>query len=606
VPRRLLAAVFALVLCCLAATPAAALERNAFGIPLYDLHAIVDPHEHALSVEGTITLRNLSAQPQSEAALQISSSLQWLAIYVHGSPVEWLAQSYTSDIDHTGLLSEAIVKLSPPLAPGQSVRLRVRYSGTVTKDATRLTRIGTPPEIALRSDWDQISDRFTALRGAGYVVWYPVSIEAASLSAGDELYDALRGWRRREQGSVLRLHLARAAASGGGDAVAATSGAVFVGNGEGKASGAVLDQQFSEQTLTSSEPVLVLLDDCAATTDRPHVSAYYTAAHTEAAREQIDAAEAVMPPLKPWFGAMRRKVVIVELTDPRALPYESGSWYFTPLRRLASSEEKEAAQVAIARAVAHASFDSPRPWIREGLASFAQALVREAQAGRGAALAYLGHFRSAIAEAERQSHAAPPQPGAGQAFSDPAAPPAIGPQPLISTADEIFYRSKAAYVWWMLRDQLGDRALQGALAAYRPSGDGDTRYMERLLEEQLAPKSAPHRTLQPFFDDWVYRDRGLPRLRVLSAYTRTTLGAQTVTAVTVENRGDAGCEVPVLVRSANDEARQRLYVPAKGKAIVRVPMAGMPTEAVVNDGSVPEADDAGHRLPVTVSHPSSP
>ena len=126
-----------------------------------------------------------------------------------GAPVEWLAQSYTSDIDHTGQLSEAIVKFDTPLAPGATFVLNVRYSGTVVKDATRLERIGTPHQIALRSDWDEISDRFTALRGVGFVVWYPVSMDAADLSQGNELFEALRGWRERQSSSLLRVQLSR-------------------------------------------------------------------------------------------------------------------------------------------------------------------------------------------------------------------------------------------------------------------------------------------------------------------------------------------------------------------------------------------------------------
>ena len=35
------------------------------------------------------------------------------------------------------------------------------------------------------------------------------------------------------------------------------------------------------------------------------------------------------------------------------------------------------------------------------------------------------------------------------------------------TFDETYYRSKAAYVWWMLRDTVGDEALQQAIAKYR-------------------------------------------------------------------------------------------------------------------------------------------
>src|ERR1039458_9319694 len=78
--------------------PAQALDRNAFSFTRYDLQGTIDPHQHALAVEGTVELRNVSSQPQSQAALQISSSLRWLSVLSAGAPVEWLAQSYTSDI----------------------------------------------------------------------------------------------------------------------------------------------------------------------------------------------------------------------------------------------------------------------------------------------------------------------------------------------------------------------------------------------------------------------------------------------------------------------------------------------------------------------------
>ena len=50
-------------------------------------------------------------------------------------PLQWLSDSYTSDIDHTGSLSEAIVTLPKELAPGHSVTLDIQYGGTITPDA---------------------------------------------------------------------------------------------------------------------------------------------------------------------------------------------------------------------------------------------------------------------------------------------------------------------------------------------------------------------------------------------------------------------------------------------------------------------------------------
>jgi aminopeptidase N len=242
--------------------------------------------------------------------------------------------------------------------------------------------------------------------------------------------------------------------------------------------------------------------------------------------------------------------------------------------------------------------DSPRPWIREGLTGFAQALIRERQAGRRAALAYLGQFGSVLAVAEAQSQNSQPSsltPGESSSVQ----PPSIGPQPLINTADDVFFRTKAAYVWWMLRDMVGDRGLQSALARYQPAEDHDTAYMQRLIEKQDGAK----RDLEAFFDDWVYRDRGLPQLRVVSAYVRHTLGEQTVTAVTIENLGAAWCEVPVAVRSANGEKTVRLVVPGKSKAMVRVPFEAAPDKAEVNDGSIPEAERRDNVVPVTAMPP---
>jgi hypothetical protein len=573
----------AFLLFALAGPAAMALDRSAFTFTNYDLRVTLDPHQHGLAAEGTVELRNTSPQPQREVVLQISSSLRWLSVLSDGAEVEWLEQSYTSDIDHTGLLNEVIVKLPKPLAPGENLRLSVRYSGVVEKNTTRLERIGTPADIARRSDWDEISDSFTALRGAGFVVWYPVSMNAANLDQGNELFEVLRGWREREASAVLRVHVSTGPLAEGDEAKLS-----FVSNGSGGKTGAAIDEEFR-----GVEPVLVLLVDPAETTDRPRLAAYYTAAHTNYARDYMAAAESVIPALELWFGTPRRKVILVELTDSNALPYDAGAYYFVPMR----SVPHAAAEVALARPVVHAMLDSPRPWVREGLANFAQALMRERQAGRRAALAYLGQFGSALAVAEAQSSntVAPNTVAPGEAKS--AELPSIGPQPLVTTADEVFFRTKSAYVWWMLRDMVGDRVLQSALANYRGVEDRDPAYMQRLIEKQLPPKY----DLETFFDDWVYRDRGLPQLRVDSAYVRKTLGEQTMTAVTIENLGEAGCEVPVAVRSASGENLVRVAVPAKSKATVRVPLESAPSEAEVNDGSVPEAEHRDNVIPVTTS-----
>ncbi len=156
---------------------------------------------------------------------------------------------------------------------------------------------------------------------------------------------------------------------------------------------------------------------------------------------------------------------------------------------------------------------------------------------------------------------------------------------LINTSIEEFYRSKAMYVWWMLRDMIGDDALKKALAAYRPDADTTPAYMQHLIEAQTK------RDLGWFFDDWVYRDRGLPDFQVAAVYPRETSGNKPMwLRVTVENLGDAGAEVPVILKMEEGQITQRLLVRGKSKATIRIEAMSTPLEIVVNDGSVPESD----------------
>jgi len=138
------------------------------------------------------------------------------------------------------------------------------------------------------------------------------------------------------------------------------------------------------------------------------------------------------------------------------------------------------------------------------------------------------------------------------------------------------------YVWWMLRDMLGDAALKKALAAYRPEQDKEPSYLPRLISTQT------QRDLEWFFDDWVYRDRGLPDFKVEAAFSRKTLGNAFMLSVTVNNLGTAGAEVPIMIKFAGGEVTKRLEIRAKDKATIRVETPAPAQEVRVNDGSVPE------------------
>jgi hypothetical protein len=561
-----------------------ALDREAFTFTRYDLEVRVAPARQWLEVKGRITLRNDSAEPQRVATLQISSTLDWTSIQAGGQPVQFLTQTYTSDVDHTGSLSEALVTLPQPAAPGQTVELEIAYAGTLAADSTRLRRIGVPASLAARNDWDQIGESFTAVRGLGYVAWYPVALPAASLSEGNEVFDAIARWQQRHARSEARLNLCVQ------QEVPAPDDAWGLMNGEegpeepapasagSSASMHPACRRYRFASLGFTNPAFAV--GKYSVLSQPPVEVDYLPGQQEIAAEYAAAAPAVEPLVTGWFGPVRGKLRIVELEKPDAEPYESGAVLFVPL----GAAERKSLEVALAHSLTHAALDSPRPWIEEGAAHFAQALAVEQQGGRAAALAYLERQSPALVEAEVPA-ALPAAPG--EAPEDPAAA-----QSLVNSADAVFYRTKAMYVFWMLRDLVGDAALQRALQRYRAADDKAPAYLQGLVEAEAK------KNLEWFFDDWVYRDRGLPDFRIAAVYSRPTLKGSYGVTVTVENLGGAGAEVPVFARGEHGQVSERVLVPAHGKGVAHLLIPEMPKEVSANDGSVPEADTKNNSAPV--------
>jgi len=556
---------------CISVVNAFSLDREAFTFTNYDLDVRIEPEQQRLGVRGKITLRNDSATPQKIAVLQISSSLDWRSIRAGDQAVQFVTQTYTSDIDHTGALSEAIVTLPQAVAPKGTIELEIAYEGVILLDATRLTRIGTPEAAAKSSDWDQITAKFTAVRGAGYVAWYPMATEMADLSEGQGLSEVLGRWKAREADSKMEVRFDSPIVAeevtppvtlcGGTELHAVTRGG----------SPKFPWSQCSYQPLGLSIPAFVVANY--GVVDRPAITVYNLPEHAVAAEAYAEAAEKTTALITEWFGASRRKAETADLADSNAAPFESGSLLLTPL----TVADAKLAGLVAAHQLAHASFYSSRPWIDEGLAHFAQALYLEQQRGRQTALDYMGLHRTAFSEAEKQT-AAPK--------SDDE-----GTRSLVSTTNEELYRSKAMYVWWMLRDMVGEQALKKVFGLYHPEQDKEPSYMPHLIQSQT------QRDLEWFFDDWVYRDRGLPDLKVESAFSRKTASGYLLT-ITVANLGGAGAEVPLTVEFAGGEIGRRLEVRAKSKAVIRVETSAAPIEIVVNDGSVPESDISNNRFKI--------
>jgi hypothetical protein len=552
-----------LCILCVDAVNAFALDREAFTFTNYDLNVRIEPDQQRLGVRGKITLRNDTQMPQKIAVLQVSSSLDWRSIEAGGQPVQFVSQIYTSDIDHTGALSEAIVTLPQAVAPQGTVELEIAYEGVVLLDATRLTRIGTPEAAANSTDWDQISAKFTAVRGVGYVAWYPIATDAADLAEADGLFDVVGRWKSREAGSKMEVTFDSPTVIGDAASPVTLCGGTDLHAVRPEASAKVMQLKCSYHPLGLSVPAFVAANY--GVVERPSITVYNLPEHAVAAEAYAEAAEKASGLITDWFGALRTKSVTADLIDPSAAPFESGALLLTPL-----TQDAKLSGLVAAHQLTHAAFESPRPWIEEGLAHFAQALFLERQRGRQSALDYMGLHRSSFAEAEKRTTTPRSEDDANRS--------------LVNTTNEELYRSKAMYVWWMLRDMLGDPALKKAFAAYHVEQDQEPAYMPRLIQAQTK------RELEWFFDDWVYCDRGLPDFKVDSAFSRTTMNNAHLLTITVENLGAAGAEVPLTVRFAGGEIGQRLEVRAKSKAVTRVETPAAPFEIVLNDGSVPESD----------------
>jgi aminopeptidase N len=240
----------------------------------------------------------------------------------------------------------------------------------------------------------------------------------------------------------------------------------------------------------------------------------------------------------------------------------------------------------------------------EGLAEFLSLLWIEREKGRDAAVAQLDAIMQPVAAADALSDTEATANPAETASSSTSESAVVG-QPLIEAYDELFFRRKAAAVWWMLRDIAGEQPLQLALSAWRtqkPSSDSaeaQAHAFEALLEKTSG------KDLAWFFNDWVLHDRGLPSLSIVDVTPRelpagTGHGQGWLVAITVHNAGAAAVEVPLVIRSGTFSTAKRIRIPGLSNATERVVVENAPTEVVLNDGSTPEAGASTHTRTVVI------
>ena len=548
-------------------------ERQAMTYTAFDMDVHLRPADHQIAVRAIMTVRNDGKTPLAHLPMQISSSLNWERIRIAGRDALYQVALLNSDADHTGQLREATVSLAEPLAPGTSLEVDATYSGPIESTARRLLSIGTPAEMALHSDWDQIDTAFTGLRGFGNVVWYPVSSVPVLLGDGAKLFDEMGEHKLRMTPARFRMRLTVEFPAGQAPTIAVINGhpapLTVESPGSDEVAGIATTQSESAQ-LGFNAPSLFVAIRKAHPGD--NLTAWTTPDNEVNVQLWTDAAARVTPFLQGWLGQRpRAQLTLLDLPDAADAPFESGALLATSLHDGAPEQLED----AMAHALTHAWMQSPRAWLSEGVAHFMGTLWIEKQHGRDKALASLAVGRDALSIAE------PPSPGEGSG------------QPLGLATAPVYYRTKAAYVFWMLRDIVGDATLSAALRAYDPLQDTGPQTPPSLFE-RLLEQAGARRDLKWFFADWVDADRGLPDLTVDSVYPSAAEAGNWLIAVNVSNSGYVTAEVPVTVRTYDSSVTQRVRVPGRSSVTQRIIIQGRPSEVQVNDGTVPETEAAVH------------
>ena len=554
-------------------------EREAVTFTAYDLDLHLVLAKSAVEAHANLTVRNDGKVALKEIPLQVSSSLEWETVRLRsGAGGTFVQHRINTDADHTGVAREAVLTLAEPLAPGASIDLTAIYSGSIPQSGERLERIGAPAEEAAKADWDQVSTNGTALRGYGNVMWYPVAGAPVFLGDGAKLFDSVGRAKLRQQAATVKLRLTVEYTGDAPDAAyfcgrrelfAAVSDNDDLPVAQGRG---VATAEFGAKPMGFRGLSLFLTEKASTTTDGALIRAVTD--QDGVLQRYAEAAAKVQPLLMDWMGTSPLQPL--DVLDHEGQPFEDDALLVTPLRE---AEPSELTPVMV-HTLSHAWFGSRHAWLDEGVAQLMSLLWVETNDGRQAGLDRLHQTTSALALAE-PDFSQPDKAGAGQS--------------LIGASDEIYYRTKAAAVLWMLRSITSDDALKQALQLYRKdkAADASDEGFEQVLEK------TSKEDLRWFFDDWVYHDKGLPELSIANVAPRPASAAAGKTdgwlvAVSVRNDGAAAAEVPVTVRSAKLTATERLRIPGRSNAAIRIVFQDTPEEVVVGDGTVPELRENIH------------
>jgi hypothetical protein len=569
-------------------------ERLAVTVTALDLDVHLHTAAHRIAVRAVVIVRNDRKTPLARIPLQISSSLSWEQIRIAGSNVHFSVATLNSDTDHTGQLHEVDVPLSTPLAPGATLQIDALYSGPIVPSAQRLTILGTPDDVALHSDWDEISPAFTGLRGFGNVVWYPVASIPVILGDGSRLFDEVGRHKLALSQAHFHLRLTVEFPNSEPPTVAIING---VPSALTVSDPAASDPDLSGiATATADFPALGFLAPSLFIAERkahagPNLTAFTTPDNDISVQSWIDEAAGVTPFLQGWLGKQpRAQLTLLDLPDPDDAPYETGALLVTGLHTGPADQMDRALVHIFAHAYTEGGAHPTPAWLNEGLATFMESLWVEKNHGRERALEMLEADRSALALAE------------------PSSPGESAGSPLAVAIAPVYYRTKAAYIFWMLRDLTSDDALSSAFKLFCSPPPIEAGTAKSLTGNPLyddLKQAGVRRDLSWLFADWVTADKGLPDLAIENVFPNAAQAGTWLVAVNVTNAGYAGADVPVTVRTAKNSVTERVFVPARGRAVERIVVVGPPTQVQLNDGTVPETQASVHVTDLTPSAPQA-
>jgi hypothetical protein len=629
-----------------AASHITAAERGSVSITATNLDLHLNAHTGDAEARAQLTVRNTGDTPLLHLPLRISGALKWESARIAGSstPLPLEQHHLPDDLDHTGVSTELAIALQQPLAPGDSVALDLYYGGTLSASAQRLLALGAPASRAALTDWDTVTDTFTGLRGQGQVLWYPVAGLPALLRDGSAVTDAVEKSRARDAASNFRLRLTLAYEGSQPDAAffcgeRQTLKPLLAGSQQVSDSGAVV-AEWTRSPLGPHTPSLFIASGAPAGSGTVRVMTTDSAASAAV----DEAAGRVRPMLAEWLGAAQeRPLQVLDLPIPGAAAFADGPLLVAPL---GTQSNRAVLAASLVQPLANAWLPDgiAAPWLRDGLPAFLQAVWAERTLGRSVALANL-----AAVDASLIARSAP-APAAYSSSVEAAAPVAA----LATCTDAACARGKGAYVFEMLRDMLGDAALQQAISGWRVQAEGThrTAAAETSAMEKLLQQTAGSKDLGWFFRNWIDAGHSLPDLTIVTVAPRRVersaptnylpqarqavggpIGAEPVqpvddrragtqttasssggvapapgswlVAVEVQNNGGTDVEVPITVRNGSLTNTLPLRIAAGSRATIRVPFEAEPEEVSVNDGSVPEAHTTQHRRSIRNLPPAS-